>query len=511
MQEGKRFAVNLAAKAFSLGLNLIISFFLTPFIIKHVGTESYGFVGLANDFVDIARIAAVALNSMALRFIAVSLHRGDEEQANRYFSSVMIVNLLLAGILLLPFGAILVFLDKLLAISSSILSDVRLLWFFVFLNFLLTVVGSTFSVALFAKNRIDKESFRSAESVALRAIFLFVCYTLLAPKVYYVGLSYCVLTVYVLCTNLHYTKKYLPQLTISKQYFEKEAVRTLLASGSWNCLTKIATILATGLDLLFVNLFVGELEMGIVSISKTMPATVLSVFVILSGVFLPKLTEDYSKKNQKGMVQNAVFSVKLMGIFAAVPLITVGVFGDVFYALWTPTENAHMLWMLSILGGASYIVSLATQNLWNIFTVTNRVKTSSLGLFVSACASVLTVLIAMTYVENSTARIFIIVGCSAFYNLLLTVTFLPWQAARCLDVKKRTFYGPMVKSVLLLALLCVLFSGVKTVIPVNSWAGFVGIFAMIVVVCLALGFLLLFTAAEKRACFAFLRRTGEKL
>ena len=92
------------------------------------------------------------------------------------------------------------FLDKLFSVSGHILSDVRLVWSFIFLNFLITVTGSTFSVALFAKNRIDKESFRSAESMALRAVFLFLCYSFFAPKVYYVGISYCVLTVYALCS-----------------------------------------------------------------------------------------------------------------------------------------------------------------------------------------------------------------------------------------------------------------------------------------------------------------------
>ena len=510
MQDRKQFAVNLTAKTISLGLNLLISFFLTPFIIRHVGTESYGFVGLANDFVDVARIAAVALNSMALRFIAVHLYRGETEHANRYFSSVILVNFLLSLIFLLPFGGMILFLDKLFAVSAGILSDVRLLWTFIFLNFLLTITGSTFSVALFAKNRIDKESFRSAESVALRAVFLFVCYSVFAPKVYYVGISYCVLTVYVLITNLYYTKKYLPELSVSRKYFDKSAVKTLFASGGWNCLTKIATILSTGLDLLFVNLFVGKLEMGVVSISKTMPATVLSVFVILSGVFLPKLTESYSKNDRDGIIENTVFSVKLLGALAAIPLVIVGVFGDTFYSLWTPTENAGFLWLLSILGGISYTVSLATQNLWNIFTVTNRVKTSSIGLLATAGVSVLTVLCSMLFVTDGTTRILIIVGCSAFYHLLMTVTFLPVQAAKSLQAPAKTFYIPMAKSTGLLLCLVLLFIGVKALIPVSSWGSFIGIFFAVSICSVLFGYILLLDQKEKKALAQLCKREKTK-
>lgn len=509
MQDTKRFAVNLTAKAFSLMLNLIISFFLTPYIIRHVGTESYGFVGLANDFVDVARIAAVALNSMALRFIAVSLHKGDHERANHYFSSVTILNIALSAIFILPFGSIVLCLDKLFSISANILSDIRLLWIFVFLNFMLSVAGSACSVALFAKNRIDKESFRSAESVLLRAVFLWICYTAFAPKTYYVGISYCILTLYVLITNIYYTKKYLPELKVSFRYFDKDSVKTLFASGSWNCLTKVSTILSTGLDLLLLNLFVGNREMGLVALSKTIPNTVLSVFVILSGVFLPKLTEYYSKDNTKEMTENAVFSIKLLGLLAAIPLTLLGVFGDTFYALWTPTENAGYLWMLSVLGGAAFVLSLATQNLWNLFTVTNRVKISSLGLLASASASIFTVLISMIFIKDPAARTWMIVGCSAGFTLILTAVFLPIQAAKCLSLPKKIFYLPILKSVLLFAVSFTVFFGIKQIAPLTGWGSFIAIFTAICFTVPVLGFFLLWNKKEQKNMIKFVLRKSE--
>lgn len=506
MGESKRFAKNMAAKAFSLGLNLLISFFLTPYIIQHVGSEAYGFVGLANDFVDCARIATVALNSMALRFIAISLHKGDEEKANQYFSSVMIVNFLMCLTLLLPFGGVVIFLDKLLHISKEILTDVRLLWSFVFINFLISVQSSSFSVALFAKNRIDKESFRSAESVGLRALFLVACYALFPPKVYYVGVSYCILTLYVFITNFYYTKKYLPNLTVSKKYFDKGAVKTLFASGSWNCLTKIATILSTGLDLVLVNLFVGKSEMGVVSVSKAMPNTCFSVFVILSSVFLPRITEEYAKGDMKKIAENGVFSIKLLGILAAIPIVILGVFGDAFYMLWTPTEDANLLWLLSAVAGAAFVFSLSTQNLWNVFTVTNRVKTSALGLFITAALSIITVFISMAVVQDRTTRMFIIVGTSVLYNVLMSVFFLPQAAAKCLKLAKSTFYKPIFKTVLLIVTMTVLFFAIKQLFYITGWMNFIIMFLAVSIVSVFLGIFLVLNKGERRWLINILTR-----
>ena len=410
----------------------------------------------------------------------------------------MIVNFIMCMVLVLPFTGIVVFLDKLLHISKEILTDVRLLWSFVFINFLVSVQGSSFSVALFAKNRIDKESFRSAESVGLRALFLVACYAFLTPKVYYVGISYCILTLYVFITNFYYTKKYLPNLTVSKSYFDKRAVKTLFASGSWNCLTKIATILSTGLDLVLINLFVGKTEMGVVSASKAMPNTILSVFVILSGVFLPQITEEYAKGETKKIAENGIFSIKLLGIVACIPIAMLGVFGDTFYALWTPTENANLLWLLSAIGSAAFVFSLSTQNLWNIFTVTNRVKTSSVGLLVTAGLSIVTVFISMAVVQDKYTRMFIIVGTSVLYNILMTVFFLPAAAAKCLNLSKGTFYKPILKTVLLIFTITVMFFGIKHRFYIDSWAGLILAFLAVSIFSIILGIIIVLNKEERR-------------
>lgn len=67
----KRLLINLIASITSLVLSLTISFFLTPFVVSTVGTEAYGFVSLANNFVGYAQIFTLALNSMASRFITI--------------------------------------------------------------------------------------------------------------------------------------------------------------------------------------------------------------------------------------------------------------------------------------------------------------------------------------------------------------------------------------------------------------------------------------------------------
>lgn len=74
-QDEKQTGINLIAQVIAFGINLGISFFLTPFIVEKIGVEANGFVSLANNFVEYAQLITISINSMAGRFITIKLHQ----------------------------------------------------------------------------------------------------------------------------------------------------------------------------------------------------------------------------------------------------------------------------------------------------------------------------------------------------------------------------------------------------------------------------------------------------
>ena len=124
----KNTMINLIAAIIAFSANIIINFFLSPYIIKHVGVEAYGFFSLANNFVMYISVVTLAINSMAGRFITISVHRENLYQANRYYSSVFISNLILSLILLMMVVPIIYNLEDFLQISSEIELDVKFLF-----------------------------------------------------------------------------------------------------------------------------------------------------------------------------------------------------------------------------------------------------------------------------------------------------------------------------------------------------------------------------------------------
>ena len=65
MQNKKATLVNIFAALITLGVQMFISFWLSPFVVGKLGEEAYGFINLANNFVSYASLVAIAINSMA--------------------------------------------------------------------------------------------------------------------------------------------------------------------------------------------------------------------------------------------------------------------------------------------------------------------------------------------------------------------------------------------------------------------------------------------------------------
>ena len=65
MGNSKKTAINLVCSIMVLLTNILIGFWLSPFVVEHIGVEANGFVTLANNFVTYVSLIVTALNSMA--------------------------------------------------------------------------------------------------------------------------------------------------------------------------------------------------------------------------------------------------------------------------------------------------------------------------------------------------------------------------------------------------------------------------------------------------------------
>lgn len=81
------------------------------------------------------------------------------------------------------------FLDKIFHISPELISDVRLLFAFIFVNFRVVTMSTAFNATAHVKNKPDVTGVFKVLAYLLEADMLVVCFTLLRPSVAYVGMG----------------------------------------------------------------------------------------------------------------------------------------------------------------------------------------------------------------------------------------------------------------------------------------------------------------------------------
>ncbi len=492
----KQTGINFITQVIAFAINLCISFFLTPFIINNIGVEANGFVTLANTFVDYAQLFTVAINSMAGRFITIKIHQKNITDANKYFTSVVFANILMSTVFTVVIAFVIAFLEKILNISESSISDIKLLWILIAINFVISLFASIFSVSTFVTDRLDKTAITNARGSIMRAAALVICYTFFKPYTFYVGIATILLGLNNLLSHIYFKIKLVPDLKVRREYFDFGCIKELVSSGIWNSISKLSAILSSGLDLLITNIFVNGVAMGILNLSKTVSNIVLSLFGMLSSIFTPQLTMAFAKNDFEEMKKQLISSIKLLGVFSGIPIAILISFGKSFYQLWVPSQDAGLLHLLTIITCINLIFALPLEPLYNIFTVQNKIKISSIALICFSTASVISVFIGLNFIHDENAKIIYIASVGAFYSTIRVLFFLPIYGAKCLDFKPTVFYPVIFRNVLSVSVLVAVSLFLNSIITIDNWFKFFGLCIVVAVGGLVINILTLFSRQE---------------
>ena len=261
---------NLIMNVIAFVVQFVISFYISPIIVSNVGASAYGFIGVANDFVSYAAIVATVFNSVASRFIANAFYKKDYDRANNYFNSLIIANIIIASVLGLA-GVILVpNLNKVLTIPVNLLFDVKLTFALVFVAYIVSLVTLVFTTSTFVTNRTDIQGIRNIIQYIIRFALVIIFLNFVSIRIYWVAAASTIATIIVAIMNIRLTKRLTPELKIDIKLAKKEHAFELASAGCWMALTSISTILLRGLDLTVANLMIGDYEMGLLSIARTM-------------------------------------------------------------------------------------------------------------------------------------------------------------------------------------------------------------------------------------------------
>ena len=504
MTKNKQFILNLASNLVVFITGIVINFFFAPYIVRTIGVEANGFIGLANSFTSYASLIAMALNSMAGRFISISIHRNNIEEANKYYSVVMVGNLLFSSAMLIVSGFCVFYLERIISIPPNLIWDVKLLFALTFLTFVVNAMFPVWGTATFITNRLYLSSIVSMVSQIIRVLTilgLFLCFV--PPSAYFTAIAALLSSIFTILCSLHFKKKLVPELRFKKKNLELRSLKKLLASGIWNSVSQSGILLLSGIDLLIANLFIGPSEMGMLALAKSLPNVVSSLAGSVQAIFAPALTIYYAEDDKEGLRAELKRGMKTTAIMLTIPVSIIITHGREFYSLWVPSQDSSILQILSILTCAGIIFTSGIQSLYSVFMVTDKVKPNALLLLLSGVISTAAVFILL---KTTNLGIFAIAGASTCVNLIRNMCYTVPFGAKYLNMKWNTFFPEVFTSVLSAILLVAIGMGVKFLLPVNSWGSLV--LSCFVTGCIGLtvNILIVLNKSEKLYLITFIRK-----
>lgn len=500
----KRVAINMTAQLLAFAVNMLLGFILVP-VIDSMIPNAYGFTDIANKFVQAAQIIVSALNTMASRFITIHIHRNDREEANRYFSSVFFANVLMAVVFMAPAMFVVVYLGHIFQVPpEASLPDIQMLFFFIFVNFLISITTSVFGVAPYSKDRLELSSVATILGEVVRLAVLFVSYFFFRPYLWYVGCASVASTLVQAAANLFFTRRLLPDMEVKKKHFRWEKVRELVSLGVWNSVTRLGQLLLDGLSTSIANIMISAAAMTTISISTQVPTVISNLMGTIAGVFNPQMTIAYAKEDKKQLLEIIASADRIMIFIISIPIAFMTVFGKAFFQLWIGrTQDPGELYILALLNVGTLFVSASIQVLYHVFLITKRVKLNSVVILLSGILTTATVFVLL---ETTDLGVYAIAGVSTFYGILRNLVFTPIYAARCLKVKWYTFYGDILLGLASIGAICLTALPFQLLIEIDGWIKLFAVGIAAGAAALAVNFLIVLRKNERKMVLDMVRK-----
>lgn len=470
MGRGQRYR-NILMNIFAFGVQFFISFYISPLIVSKVGASAYGFIGLANDFVSYAAIIATVFNSVASRFIANSFYKKDYETANYYFNSLIAANIAisavlgLAGVLLVPN------LDKVLSIPASLVFDVKLTFALIFGSYIISLLTLVFTTSTFVTNRTDIQGIRNIIQYIIRFALVVIFLNFISIRIYWVALATLIATAVISIMNMSLTKRLTPELKIDPSKAKRKYAIELAKSGSWMALTSISTVLLRGLDLTVANIFVGDYEMGLLSIARTIPNNVTSIVATVAPIFTPIFISYYARNDIDGLTNDVKKTINTMALILFVPISGFIVFSYDFYSLWQNSLSDKEVLLITLLSTLTIIQSYfdsVTATMAQISVVVNKLR---LPVFVSLGCGIVSIVAEIVLIKFFGLGLYAIVLSTTVVMIIRYVVFNSFYAAWCLKRPMEYFLPVALKTWLSIPVLIILMVLIRTALPVHSWMG----------------------------------------
>lgn len=360
-------------------LNIAITFFYTPWMIKKIGVSDYGLYSLVYSFISYF-ILDFGLHQAIQRFIAKYRAEGSEDKVEKMIGITTRVYLIIDAIIFVVLFILYFFIsDIFTGLTPDETERLKGLYIIAGIFSVLTFMFKPMAGAMMAFEYFVEE--KTLELINRVGAVVGVCIALaLGADVFALILINGAFSLTTSIIKLIVFKRK-SKLNIQWTYFDKGEMKNIFSFSMWTFGFGLAQRLRLSLVPSVLGILSNSSEIAIFAMGMSLEGVVYTLSSAINGLFLPTVSRMIQDKRRdeidKLMIKVGRIQLYIIGLVFSGFVI----FGRQFLLLWVGEEFLNVYWVLLLLI-LSNLVSLTQRIADDLVYVENKIKESAIRIFI---------------------------------------------------------------------------------------------------------------------------------
>jgi O-antigen/teichoic acid export membrane protein len=411
----------------------VVSFFLSPFIVRHLGNSAYGIWVLLVSLTGYLGFLDLGIRGAVTRYIARFHAEGQHEQASRTVSSASGLFLVGGLLAIVGSGAFALLAVPHFEIPPAYLRTAQIVVLIAGANVAISLISGIFGGILVGLQRFDLHNSIALSSTGLRAIAILFA---LGSGKGLITLAFIQLgaTVGEFILGFLLTRKLYPEMRFSIGHMYRDHVALIFSFGVFALLLQASTYLVYYTDAMVIGAFLPVSMITFFAIAGNLTIYARDLVGGFSRIMTPMASHMEVKKGTAGIRDASLKAARYCALAILPIFITFIIRGHSFISLWMGPSYAdlsyHVLWILSIpwVFGAGAAVLSST-----ILGIGKHKPVVPVAIAEGLCNLILSIIL---------VKKMGIVGVAwgtAIPNIVVDVLYWPWYSKRTLGIPIREY------------------------------------------------------------------------
>jgi O-antigen/teichoic acid export membrane protein len=361
----RRLTINSLSNLLRYSVSIVLSFLLTPFVVRTLGNGLYGFWVVLLSFVGYAGILEFGVQSAVVKLVGQHRVATNPEKLSRLLGAAFVFFSLIGLASALFFAGALPFLLPHIAKNAPVALSSRPLFAVIAIDILIIFQNSFMTGILFGWQLYPAKNLVDISSWALNAILLFA---FLKPgDIFFLASVKTATDLVALLITLGIVRATLPGFRLNVKAARLQTVRELLGFGGRLFVSATTTRIAAYAQPLVVSARISTAATAFFAIPVRLVEYAREIGWSLATGFMPAFSE-LEARNQTGLIRSIYQRYSKYLLVATMPIyVLLIVYGADFIGIWIgPEYGKQAVWPVRLIAAAALMENLQPLY-WRLF------------------------------------------------------------------------------------------------------------------------------------------------